>query len=365
MSIVFFTPVLKKIEKNFLFNTVKRGWISSQGSLVKKFEKNFAKWQKSKFAVSTSNCTTAIHLALLALNIKKDDEVICTNLTFIAPVNMIKLIGAKPVLVDICLKTFAMDTNEIIKKITNRTKAIMVVHPFGHPANIIEIKKIAKIYKLKIIEDNAESIGAKINKKLLGSFGNITCYSFFANKILTTGEGGMIVTNNYKIYKKLCLLRDHGMTMEKKYYHKCLAFNYRMTSLQAAIGIGQLMRINEILKEKRQIKRIYEKYLMQNGYKIFSSNGIYESVNWFVTLTFEKQGLRDNFISYMKENKVECRQMVFPVTFAKHFEYKNSKIDFKNSYKVSLNSVHLPSSNDLKRKKIINICKIINAWSKL
>ena len=104
---------------------------------------------------------------------------------------------------------------------------------------------------------------------------------------------------------------------------------------------------------------------MQNGYKIFSSNGIYESVNWFVTLTFEKQGLRDNFISYMKENKVECRQMVFPVTFAKHFEYKNSKIDFKNSYKVSLNSVHLPSSNDLKRKKIINICKIINAWSKL
>ena len=175
----------------------------------------------------------------------------------------------------------------------------------------------------------------------------------------------MIVTNSPKIYKKLCLLRDHGMTIEKKYYHKCLAFNYRMTSLQAAIGIGQLMRINEILKEKKQIKKIYEKYLIPNRYKIFSSNGIYEGVNWFVTLTFEKRGLRDSFIAYMNKNKVECRQMVFPVTFSKHFECKNSKTEFKNSYKVSLNSVHLPSSNDLTRKKIINICRIINAWSKL
>lgn len=365
MIINFFNPVIKKLEKDILFRTVKNGWISSQSNLVKKFENNFAKWQKCKFAISTSNCTTALHLALMALDIKKGDEVICTNLSFIAPANMISLIGAKPVFVDICPVTFAMDVSQVEKKITNKTKAIMVIHPFGYPADIIRIKKIAKKYNLKIIEDVAESIGAKINNKLLGSFGDISCYSFFANKILTTGEGGMVVTNNAKLEKKIRLLRDHGMTFEKKYYHKCLAFNYRMTSLQAALGIGQLSRIKNILYEKDKIKKIYKKYLNNKGYSIFSKSKNFKGVNWFVTLTFNKENIRNDFIKYMKEKKIECRPMIFPITFATHFKSFDCKKKFMNSYKVSLNSVHLPSSIDLKTKQIQKICKFINNWKKL
>ena len=153
-----------------------------------------------KFAISTSNCTTALHLALLSLDIGRGDEVICTNLTFIAPANMIALTGAKLVLVDINEETLSMKISKIKKKITKKTKAILVVHAFGYPANIEEIKKLAKINNLKIIEDVAESIGAKSNGILCGTFGDIACYSFFANKIITTGEGGMILTNNKKIY---------------------------------------------------------------------------------------------------------------------------------------------------------------------
>ena len=362
MKINFSNPVLKKIDKNLLFQTVNQSWISSQGEIVKKFEKKFAKWQGSKFAVSTSNCTTALHLSLLALNIGEGDEVICTNLSFIAPANMIKLSGAKPVFVDVCMDSFAMNPDKIISKITKRTRAIMIIHPFGLPADIIKIKKIAKKYNLKIIEDVAESIGAKVKRKKLGSFGDLSCYSFFANKIITTGEGGMVVTNNRKLFKKLCLLRDHGMTVEKKYYHQCLAFNYRMTSLQAALGIGQLSRINKILSEKNKIKQIYDKYLNKNGYKIFPEIKKYKGVNWFVTLTFNKVGIRDKFIKYMKKNKIECRPMIFPITFAKHFRSYDNRKDFTNSYKISLNSVHLPSSINLTKNQIIQICKIINSW---
>lgn len=362
MKINFSNPVLKKPDKNLLFRTVNQGWISSQGDIVKKFEKKFAKWQGSKYAVSTSNCTTALHLSLLALNIGKGDEVICTNLSFIAPANMIKLTGAKPIFVDVCMDSFAMNPDRIISKITKRTRAIMIIHPFGLPADIIKILKIAKKYNLKIIEDVAESIGAKVKGKKLGSFGNLSCYSFFANKIITTGEGGMVVTNNHKLFKKLCLLRDHGMTIEKKYYHQCLAFNYRMTSLQAALGIGQLSRINKILSEKKRIKQLYNKYLKKNGYKIFPEIKKYKGVNWFVTLTFNKVGIRDKFIKYMKKNKVECRPMIFPITFAKHFRSHDYRKDFQNAYKISLNSVHLPSSINLTKNQIVQICKSINSW---
>ena len=365
MRINFSNPVIKKLDRKILFQTVNQGWISSQAELVKKFEKNFAKWQGAKYAVSTSNCTTSLHLSLLALDIGKGDEVICTNLSFIAPANMIKLTGAKPVFVDVCMDTFAMKTDKILKKITKKTRAIMVIHPFGLPADITEIKKIAKKYNLKIIEDVAESIGAKVNGKKLGSFGDLSCYSFFANKIITTGEGGMIVTNNHKLFKKLCLLRDHGMTVEKKYYHQCLAYNYRMTSLQAALGIGQLSRINQILIEKDKIKQLYKKYLDKNGYKIFPETKKYKGVNWFVTLTFNTVGIRDKFIKYMKKNKVECRPMIFPITFATHFKKYDYRKDFPNAYKISLNSVHLPSSIDLTEKQIIQICKSINSWKAL
>ncbi len=238
----------------------------------------------------------------------------------------------------------------------------MVIHPFGHPAEISKLRNIAKKKKLKIIEDVAESIGATHKKRLCGTFGDVSCFSFFANKIMTTGEGGMILTNNKNIFDKVKLLRDHGMSENKKYYHKFLAFNYRMTSMQAAIGIGQLKRLKKILSKKKNIKKDYISFLKREDISIFPEIKYRRCVEWFVTISFKKPNLRDKFIKYMATNKIECRPMIFPVSFADHFKALNKKSQFPNAYKISLNSVHLPSSLDLNRSKIKYICEKINNW---
>ena len=216
--IPFFTPEISSDEIKSLNKTVKNGWISSQGKIIERFEKEFAKFHKIRYALTTSNCTTSLHLSLLSLNIKKDDEVICPNLTFIAPANMIKYTGAKLVLVDVEKDNFCISLKDLKKKITNKTKAIMIVHPFGYPVNINKVKKIVQNRNIKIIEDVAESIGAKVNNKLCGTMGDVSCFSFFANKIITTGEGGMILTNKKKVYEKAKILRDHGMSNKKRYF---------------------------------------------------------------------------------------------------------------------------------------------------
>ena len=360
--IPFFTPKISSEEIKSLNKTVKSGWISSQGKIIERFENDFAKFHKIKYAISTSNCTTALHLALLSLNIEKGDEVICPNLTFISPANMIALTGAKLVLVDVQKHDFCICLKDLKKKITKKTRAIIIVHPFGYPVDINKVKKVTQNKKIKIIEDVAESIGAKINNKFCGTLGDVSCFSFFANKIITTGEGGMILTNQKKIYEKVKILRDHGMTKEKRYYHQLLGFNYRMTAMQAAIGIIQLKKLKEILKKKKLIKDNYILFLKAKTFEIFPKIKNASSVEWFVTITFKKQNLRNKFIKYMQNKKIECRPMIFPVSFARHFRNDFNKKDFVNSFKISLNSVHLPSSLNLNTKDIKIIANQINKW---
>lgn len=363
--IKFFEPVIGDQEIELVNKTIKSGWISSQGKIVEKFEKNFSKWHGMKYAVSCSNCTTALHLSLLSLDIKKGDEVICSNLTFIAPANMIKLSGAKLVLVDVNPRTFCMDIDQIKKKITKRTKAIMIIHPFGYPVDIKKIKNIIQHKNIKIIEDVAESIGASVGKDLCGTLGDVSCFSFFANKIMTTGEGGMLLTNNKNIFNKARLLRDHGMSVEKKYYHRFLAFNYRMTSMQAALGIAQLSKLKKILYRKEKLYNFYKKNLLSINFDVHPKLINKNSVNWFVTITFNKKNLRNKFINYMKSKNVECRPMIFPVSFADHFKKHFNKYEYPNSYNISLNSVHLPSSIGLRNYQLKKICNFINKWDQI
>jgi perosamine synthetase len=363
----FFTPEITSHDRALLNKVCKTGWISSQGSTVKQFEQEFALWHKMKFAVAVSNCTVALHLSLLAAKIKKGDEVICTNLTFIAPANMILLSGAKLVLIDIEKENFTMNLEKIENKITKKTKAILVVHPFGCPVDMIRVMKIAKKYNLKVIEDVAEAIGAKFKEKLCGTFGDMSCFSFFANKIMTTGEGGMILTNNKKTYLKLKLLRDHGMTQEKKYYHKVLAFNYRMTAMQAAIGLSQLRRLDKILKKRESIEKLYYSYLKNKllKYKIFRefSKDI-KPVNWFITITLKKPSFRNSLIKYLLKNNIETRPMIFPLSFATHIKNMSEKKDALVSKIISLSSLHLPSFNNISSRQIKYICNKILIWSK-
>ena len=367
--IPIFIPQLDKNAKKYVSKCIDTNWISSQGAYIRKFEKDLAKYNKVKYCVVTSSCTTALHLAIKSLSIGKGDEVICPDLTFLAPANMIVQSGARLKLVDINSETLAIDHKQIEKKITKKTKAIMIVHQFGHSADMDPIMKIARKYNLSVIEDNAESIGGKYKGKKLGTIGDVATLSFYANKIITSGEGGAILTNSKKIATKCYVLRDHGMSRTsdpiKRYEHVDLGYNYRMTNMQAAVGLSQLEIINKILKKRNTQMLLYKKHLSQiSEIKMRSFKNWCSPVHWMSTITLNKKNLRNKLIYFLFKEGVDARPMVNPVHQANHFKkYFNSK-NFKNSINMSKNSLHLPSSTNLSPNQIKFICNKIKLFFK-
>jgi perosamine synthetase len=350
-------PYLSKKAKKYLNNCYNTNWISSQGKYITDFEKKLANYHSVKYCVLTSSCTSALHLSLKSINVGVGDEVICPDLTFIAPANMIKLSGARLRLVDIDPLTLTIDVKKIEKEINKKTKAIMVVHQFGHSADMDPIMKLAKKYNLKIIEDNAESIGGKYKGKKLGTIGDVSTLSFYANKIITTGEGGAILTNSRKIANKCLILRDHGMSKIKKYLHLDLGYNYRITNMQAAIGLSQIEILNSILKKRNNQLLTYRKYLSTiPEIKLRSFESWCSPVHWLTTITLNKKNLRNKLLAYLKKFGIDARSMINPVHEAYHFKKYFKNKDFKNSIHVSKNSLHLPSSTNLKKKQIKFIC---------
>ena len=362
--IPIFIPCLNKKAKKYVSKCIDTNWISSQGAYIYKFEKALAKYHKVKYCVATSSCTSALHLAIKSLNIGKGDEIICPDLTFLAPANMIFHSGAKLKLVDINPETLAIDHKKIEKEITKKTKAIMVVHQFGHSADMDPIMKIARKYNLRVIEDNAESIGGKYKGKKLGTIGDLATLSFYANKIITSGEGGAILTNSKKIVEKCYVLRDHGMFRTshpiKRYTHIELGFNYRMTNMQAAVGFSQLEIINKMLKKRNAQMLLYKKYLSRiSEIKVRSFKAWCSPVHWLTTITINKMNMRNRLIYFLSRAGIDARPMINPVHEALHFKKYFNKKNFNNSLKVSKNSLHLPSSTSLKASEVKFICNRI------
>ncbi|MEM1515795.1 MAG: DegT/DnrJ/EryC1/StrS family aminotransferase, partial [Candidatus Bathyarchaeia archaeon] len=256
-------PVLTGNEEKYVVECVKTGWISSKGKFVDQFEEKFASYIGVNHSIAVSSGTAALHLALAALNIQPGDEIIMPTFTMIACANVAKYLGAKPVLVDSEISTWNIDPEKIEEKITGKTKVIMIVHIYGHPVNMDPIKKIAERHGLYVIEDAAEAHGAEYKGKKVGSMGDIGCFSFYANKIITTGEGGMITTNNSEIAEKVRKLRDQGynVNLRKWLVHDILGYNYRLTNLQAAIGLAQLERIEEFVNRHRENAYYYNSLL--------------------------------------------------------------------------------------------------------
>ena len=362
-----FSPYLGKLEKKNVNECLKTNWISSQGNFISEFERSLANYHKSKYCVVTSSCTTAIHLSLLCCGIKPGDEVICSNLSFIAPANMILLSGAKPVFVDIERLSPNIDPKKIEKKITKKTKAILVVHQFGHPCEMNKINKIAKKYNLKVIEDNAESIGAKFKNEIIGTKGDASTLSFFANKIITTGEGGAIITNNKKIADSARVLRDHGMSKKTRYKFIKLGFNYRMTNLQAAIGCAQIKNIKKILEARDRQFDLYKKLLTNNKHiSFFEKKKNYKPVHWLTTIILKHKNRRKSLIKFLLNEGIESRIMIPPIHKSNHFKSKynlNNSL-FKNSIDLSERGLHLPSSLSLSKKQIEFICSKISKFFK-
>ena len=229
----------------------------------------------------------------------------------------------------------------------------MVVHQFGHSADMDPIVKIAKKYNLKVIEDNAESLAGRYKEQLLGTIGDAACYSFFANKIITTGEGGAVLTDDDTFAKQCMILRDHGMSLEKRYDHIALGYNYRMTNMQAAVGLGQLEQLDSILvKRKQQMQWYYDAFESTDGVGVREFAAWCTPVHWLMTITLDLNYSSHGLIDYMRKHEVDCRPMVKPVHIAKHFKDEFGDSDFLNSIRSSAQSLHLPSSTSLTHEQV-------------
>ena len=254
-------PLLGQNEKKFLIECIDSGWISSEGPFVEKFEKQIAAISKRDYGVAVSSGTAALDVAIEALGISKGDEVIMPSFTIISCINQIVRVGAKPILIDSDPNTWNMDINQIEDKITSSTKAIMVVHIYGLPVDLDPVLDLAKKYSLKVIEDAAEMHGQTYKGKPCGSFGDISTLSFYPNKHITTGEGGMILTNNEELAKDCKSLRNLCFKPNERFVHDRLGWNYRMTNMQAALGIAQLSRLDEFIERKTHMGKLYTKLL--------------------------------------------------------------------------------------------------------
>lgn len=273
MNIPISKPSLGSKEAKAAAKVILSGWVT-QGPKVEEFEKKFAKYVGSKYAVAISSCTTALHLALIISGVKQGDEVICPSLSFIATANSIKYIGATPIFADVDKQTYNIDPRSVEKLITKKTKAILIVHQMGIPADIKVFQKICKEYNLELIEDAACAAGSEYQGKKIGSHSDLVCFSFHPRKVITTGDGGMIATSNKEYYERLKLLRQHGMSVNDRIRHLSkkiikeeyleVGYNYRMTDIQAAIGIEQLAKLDELIKKRQKVANIYNAAFKKN-----------------------------------------------------------------------------------------------------
>lgn len=355
-NIPVYRPSLNGNEFKYVSDCLNSTRISSKGPYIDKFESDFSNFLKIKYSTTVSNGTVALHLALLCLGIKEGDEVIVPTLTYIASVNAINYVGAKPIFVDADPLTWNIDVEAIESRISKKTKAIIIVHLYGACCDMDRINYLCKKHDIFLIEDVAEAFGSKYKNKFAGTFGDIATFSFFGNKTITTGEGGMVVTNNKFFYEKAKFLKSQAVSINKEYWHDEIGFNYRMTNLTAAIGVAQLERANEIIHKKRQLFEIYKNELF--GLPIKFQNEDEKSFNtyWMISIIVENENIRDLIREELRLNSVETRPFFPPANIMPVFYTDEIFPIALNLSKIGLN---LPSYPDLSKGEVEFICAII------
>ena len=361
-------PKLYNSEKTNVINCVRTNWISSEGKFVKEFEKKFSQYNSRKFGVAVSSGTAALEVAIKSLNLKKNSEVIIPSFSIIATALCVVKCGLKPILVDCSLSTWNMDPEKVIKKISKKTSAIIITHIYGLPVDLQKIINVAKKKNIKIIEDAAEVIGLKYKNKMCGSFGDVSTFSFYANKHITTGEGGMIVTNKKDIYEKCKSLRNLSFSKSyfDRYNHDDIGWNYRMTNMQAALGCGQLKSINKIVKRKREIGNLYYKHLKRNKHLLFqeNKNSYSKNIYWVFGVLLKKnsRSKRDFLMRALLRNKIDTRPFFLSMNKQKIFKKMKifSKSKMPNSEYLSNNGFYLPSGLGISDSEIRYVCTTLN-----
>lgn len=355
-----YVPSLRGNEKKYLNECIDTNWLTETGRFVGDFENSFKEYVGAKYATVVNNGTLALHLALMGLEIGPEDEVIVPSLTYIASANAITYTGAKPVFVDCEPESWQIDPIDVENKITTKTKAIMPVHLYGHSAEMEKLKEIANKHNLFIIEDCAEAFGTYYNNKHVGTLGDIGTFSFFGNKTITSGEGGMLVTNNKKLFDKANHLKGQGQAISRQYWHDVVGYNYRMTNLSAAVGLAQLENAKSILKDKSNIAKWYRENLkdLPLTFQKLMPNIVHS--NWMITVLTENSIVRDELRKRLDENKIETRPTFFPVHTMPMYSTSNQTL--KNSEDIGLRGMSLPSYPDLKETDVKNICAAVKAY---
>ncbi len=349
-------PLIAGNELKYLQDCMKSTWLS-HGKYVDLFEEKFAKFCEVKYATSVVNGTAALHLLLVSLGIKKGDEVIIPDLTFVATANAVSYVGAKPVLVDVDRNIWNIDPKKIEEKITAKTKAIIVVHLYGHPADMDKINSIAKDRNIYVLEDACEAHGATYKGKKAGSLGFASCFSFYGNKIITTGEGGMIVSDNKSLIDRASYLKAHAQAKKGIFYHAEIGFNYRFTNLQSALGLAQLENVDNVLRIKRENARIYNSLLKDvNILMLPPSEAWAESAFWMYSIVLKKENLRNKLIKNLAEIGIETRPFFDPLHSLPMYREKG---DFANTVFLSGNGLNLPSGATLNHDDIEYVCKCV------
>ncbi len=309
-------PTIEAEDIRLVTDAVSSGWVSSQGAYIERFEREFAAFCGVKHCVATSNGTVAIHLALKVLGIGPGDEVIVPDLTFVATANAVVLSGATPVIVDVRKSDWCLDPEAAARAVTPRTRAIIPVHLYGHPAEMDALKSLARERDLKIIEDAAEAHGAQYRGRKVGGLGDCATFSFYGNKIITTGEGGALTTDSDEVAARARFLRDHGMSKAKRYWHTEVGYNYRMTNLQAALGVAQLGRIESFIADRDRILETYRRCLASEKLTLNPRVEGTRPVNWITCALLDAGGRsrRDAVMSELKAAGVDTRPFFYPLS---------------------------------------------------
>ena len=358
-------PLVSSKDIKSINKVLKKGWISSDGPEVKIFENKFSKKINRKYSIAVSNGTAALEIAVKALGIGKNDEVIIPNFTIISNALAVIKQNAKPVLVDCDLKTWNIDLNNIEKKINKKTKAIIVTHIYSFANDMDKILKICKKHKIFLIEDAAEVLGLKYKNKMCGSFGDLSTFSFYANKQVTCGEGGMISTNNFNLYQKCKSFRNLSFGKIQRFNHEDISWNYRMTNIQATLGISQLERLDNTVKKKMYIGKYYFKKLSKNKNiymtppKISFSKNIY----WVVgVLIKRKKILASKVIRKLNDYGIGARPFFWPMHDQKIFKKMKvfSKKEYPNSSYLGKYGFYIPSFLKINNSQMNYIISIIN-----
>jgi perosamine synthetase len=357
LKIPIYQPSLDGNEKKYVNDCLDSSWISSKGKYIPLFEEKFSEYIGVNHSTSVCNGTVALHLALVTLGIGMGDEVIVPSFTYIASVNTIVITGAQPVFVDSLEDTWQMDPEDVKKKITPKTKAIVAVHIYGHPCEMEMLQKIAKENNVFLIEDCAEAFGSLYNNKHTGTFGDIATFSFYGNKTITTGEGGMIVTNDETLYDRTYHLKMHGLAKYREYWHDVIGFNYRMTNICAAIGLAQLENAEEKILKKRELRNWYEKAFSGTSIKTHSeAKNVFHSY-WMYSILVDNHKTREDLRKHLSECGIETRPSFYPVHTMPMFVRKFHSLPVAEH--LGWCGINLPSWPGLSEQQVGQIGEII------